>query len=237
LNRAFATRVALSCLLFAGACGVGLAQADLPDSPGANIVAAPVPTGPVAVFDTSMGRMTCTMFGKQTPLTVQNFIALAEGTKDWTDPVTHKVMKNTSLYNGTIFHRVVPGFMIQGGDPTGTGTGDPGYFFADEFVPGLGFEVPGRLAMANAGPDTNGSQFFITTEATPFLDGKHTIFGTCDAASLAVARSIALVPTGTRNKPDTDVKLYKVTIVDQGQPLPPLPKAEPASAAPVGPSK
>ncbi len=208
-------------------------QNDLPDSPGAQLPAIapmPVPSGPTAVLDTTMGRMTCKLFGKQTPLAVQNFIDLAQGTKDWTDPTTHKVMKNTSLYNGTTFHRVVPGFMIQGGDPTGTGTGDPGYFFEDEFVPGLGFNVPGRLAMANAGPGTNGSQFFITTEATPFLNGKHTIFGTCDDASLAVARAIAQVPTGARNKPDKDVTLLKVTVVPDGKDLPALQKGEPAAA-------
>ncbi len=208
-------------------------QSDLPDSPGAQIVVAPVPTGPTAVIDTTMGRISCKLFSKEAPITVQNFIDLSEGKKDWTDPVTKKVMKKTSLYNGTIFHRVIPDFMIQGGDPTGTGTGDPGYFFQDEFVPNLGFDVPGRLAMANSGPGTNGSQFFITTVPTPHLNQHHTIFGQCDDAGLEVARQIAAVPRNGMDKPDTDVKIIKVTIVADGKPMPALQKGEPAAAPPA----
>ena len=132
--------------------------------------------GMYAIFQTSMGNIVCKLYDKEAPKTVANFVGLAEGTKDWTHPLT-KAKKKEPLYNGTIFHRVIPNFMIQGGDPLGNGTGNPGYQFEDEIVPGLTFDRPGRLAMANAGPNTNGSQFFITEVPTPHLDGKHTIFG------------------------------------------------------------
>jgi peptidyl-prolyl cis-trans isomerase A (cyclophilin A) len=204
----------------------------LPDSPDSNVKAALLPTGPTAVFDTSMGRMTCKLFAKEAPETVANFIGLATGKKDWTDPVTHKKVHGRSLYNSTTFHRVIPNFMIQGGDPMGTGEGDPGYMFADEFNPDLNFDVPGRLAMANSGPGTNGSQFFITEVPTPHLNQKHTIFGQCDDASLLVEQSIARVPTGEGDKPVTPVVLEKVTIVPEGQPLPPVP----AAVKPVAPN-
>src|SRR5580698_7967273 len=162
------------------------AAEELPDSPAPQAAALIHPNGPMVVFDTSMGRITCQFYEAQAPKTVANFIGLAEGTKDWTDPVTHKKMHNKPLYNGTIFHRVIPEFMIQGGDPTATGMGDPGYMFEDEFDPNLNFDVPGRLAMANSGPNTNGSQFFITEVPTTHLNQKHTIFGQCDQASLSV---------------------------------------------------
>jgi peptidyl-prolyl cis-trans isomerase A (cyclophilin A) len=149
--------------------------AELPDAPAAPTILQP--TGPTAVIDTSMGRITCKLYEKEAPEAVANFIGLAEGTKDWTDPATHKKMHRKSLYNGTSFHRVIPEFMIQGGDPTGTGMGDPGYSFKDEFNDNLGFTVPGRLAMANSGPDTNGSQSFITEVPTEYPNQKHTIFG------------------------------------------------------------
>jgi peptidyl-prolyl cis-trans isomerase A (cyclophilin A) len=179
-------------------------------------------------MDTSMGRITCQFFQRQAPKTVANFIALAEGTKDWIDPATSKKQHNKPLYNGTIFHRVIPEFMIQGGDPTGTGMGDPGYQFEDEFDPNLGFDVPGRLAMANSGPNTNGSQFFITEVPTEFLNGKHTIFGQCDAPSLEVVKAIARVPQDSQNKPLTPVVLKNVIIVREGQPmLLPKPNAAP----------
>jgi peptidyl-prolyl cis-trans isomerase A (cyclophilin A) len=153
---------------------------------------------------------------------------LAEGTRDWTDPATGKKQHNKPLYYGTIFHRVIPGFMIQGGDPLGTGTGDPGYQFEDEFDPNLGFDVPGRLAMANSGPNTNGSQFFITEVPTPHLNHHHTIFGQCDASSLDVVKAIARVPADGENKPLTPVVIKNVTILRvEGQPLPPDPNAAP----------
>jgi peptidyl-prolyl cis-trans isomerase A (cyclophilin A) len=209
--------------------------AELPDTPVSQAPPVIEPTGPTAVLDTTMGRITCKFFEKEAPLTVANFIGLAQGTKPWTDPVTHKKMKGKPFYDGTTFHRVIPEFMIQGGDPTGTGTGDPGYMFADEFDPNLNFDVPGRMAMANSGPGTNGSQFFITEVPTTHLDQKHTIFGQCDQPSLSVVSAIARVQRDADDKPVQPVVLNKVTIVKEGQPLPPLPPAPaaPPAAAPT----
>jgi peptidyl-prolyl cis-trans isomerase A (cyclophilin A) len=204
---------------------------DLPDSPGSQTPTSPQPTGPTVVFDTSMGRMTCKLFSKEAPQTVANFIGLAEGTKDWTNPETKQKMHGTPLYNGTKFHRVIPGFMIQGGDPLGNGMGDPGYYFKDEFDPNLNFEVPGRLAMANAGPNTNGSQFFITEVPEPSLDQKYNIFGQCDESSVLVVKSIARVERNSVDTPVESVILKKVTIVREGQPLPPPPTSAAAGAA------
>jgi peptidyl-prolyl cis-trans isomerase A (cyclophilin A) len=198
---------------------------DLPDSPGTQAHVSPQPTGPTAVIDTSMGRITCKLFSKEAPETVANFTGLAQGTKDWTDPVTHKKMHGKPLYNGTQFHRVIPEFMIQGGDPTATGMGDPGYMFQDEFDPNLNFDVPGRLAMANSGPNTNGSQFFITEVPTEHLDQKHTIFGQCDDSSVLVVKSIARVERDGNDKPVDPVILTKVTIIPDGEPLPAAPGA------------
>jgi peptidyl-prolyl cis-trans isomerase A (cyclophilin A) len=205
--------------------------AELPDMPTSQAPPVVEPTGPTVVLDTTMGRMTCRLFDKQAPLTVANFIGLAEGTKPWTDPVSKKKMKAKPFYDETTFHRVIPEFMIQGGDPTGTGTGDPGYMFADEFDPNLNFDVPGRMAMANSGPGTNGSQFFITEVPTTHLDQKHTIFGQCDQPSLSVVSAIARVQRDANDKPIQPVVLTKVTIVREGQPLPPLPPAPAAPAA------
>jgi peptidyl-prolyl cis-trans isomerase A (cyclophilin A) len=202
---------------------------EIPDAPAATAAAMTRPNGPTAVLDTSMGRITCQFYQKQAPLAVANFIALAEGTKDWTDPASGK-KQHKPYFNGTIFHRVIPGFMIQGGDPTGTGTGDPGYKFKDEFDPNLNFDQPGRLAMANSGPDTNGSQFFITEQGYASLNQHYTLFGQCDAASVNVVMAIAHVQTNASDKPLTPVVLKKVTIVPEGQPLPPLPNPAPATA-------
>jgi peptidyl-prolyl cis-trans isomerase A (cyclophilin A) len=213
------------------------ASQDLPDAPGTQGNLPPQPTGPTAVLDTSLGRITCKLFDKQAPETVANFIGLAQGTKEWTDPVTKEKMHGKPFYDGTIFHRVIPDFMVQGGDRTGTGMGDPGYLFKDELSPDLNFDVPGRLAMANSGPDTNGSQFFVTTAATEWLNQKHTIFGQCDEHGLLVAQSIAEVSRDSNDKPTDPVILKKVTIVPEGQPVPPLPassaSAPPSSAAPT----
>jgi peptidyl-prolyl cis-trans isomerase A (cyclophilin A) len=204
---------------------------DLPDSPGAHAQVSPQPTGPTAVLDTSMGRITCKLFQKEAPETVANFIGLADGTKDWANPDTKQKMHGKPLYNGTTFHRVIPDFMIQGGDPLGTGMGDPGYFFKDEFDPSLNFDVPGRLAMANSGPNTNGSQFFITEVPTEYLNQKHTIFGQCDDPSVLVVKAIARVERDGQDKPLSPVTLKKVTIVPEGQPMPPSP-ASSGSPAP-----
>jgi len=191
------------------------------------------PNGPMVVMDTSMGRITCQFFQKEAPVAVANFIGLATGTKDWTDPATKKVQHHKPLYDGTTFHRVIPGFMIQGGDPLGSGEGDPGYTFDDEFDPNLNFDVAGRLAMANSGPNTNGSQFFITEQAYPTLDQHYTIFGQCDDSSVLVVKTIARVERDSNDKPLTPVTLNKVTIVPEGQALPPLPAGEVQPAAPA----
>ena len=207
--------------------------AELPDSPVTQTPPALQPTGPTAVLDTSMGRITCKLYDKEAPETVANFIGLADGTKDWTDPRTHKKMHGKSLYNGTTFHRVIPEFMIQGGDPTATGMGDPGYYFKDEFNPSLNFDVPGRIAMANSGPNTNGSQFFITEVPTEYLNQKHTIFGQCDEPGVLVVKSIARVERDGQDKPQQDVVLNKITIVREGQPLPPPPVSSTPAAPPA----
>ncbi len=218
-------------------------SSSLPDSPGVQTAQAqpapppePEPTGPTAVFDTSMGRMTCRLFSKLAPKTVANFIGLATGTKDWTNPANGQPEHGKPFYNGTIFHRVIPGFMVQGGDPLGTGMGGPGYQFDDEFSPNLNFTVPGRLAMANAGPNTNGSQFFITITPQPQLNQQYNIFGQCTPHSVLVAETIADVPRDSNNKPLDPVTLNKVTIVPAGEPLPPPPAAPASSSAPAAPA-
>ena len=214
------------------------ASDSLPDDPAttAHIEAPIAPDGPTAVFDTTMGRMTCGLYAKEAPIAVANFIGLATGTKAFTDPVTHKKVHGKPFYNGTTFHRVIPGFMVQGGDPTGTGMGDAGYFFNDEIDPNLTFNVAGRLAMANAGPNTNGSQFFITVGPQPSLDQQYTIFGQCDPGSVLVAESITQVPRDSQDKPLDPVYLNKVTIVPPGQPMPPVPAPSTPPAAPTAPT-
>jgi peptidyl-prolyl cis-trans isomerase A (cyclophilin A) len=231
---------ALGAVVWAGTASTGYAQQapaapaqDLPDAPSASMV---VPNGPFAVMDTSMGRITCQFYQKQAPHAVANFIALAEGTKDWTDPTTKKVMHHKPMYDGTTFHRVIPEFMIQGGDPTGTGMGDPGYAFDDEFDPNLNFDRPGRLAMANSGPNTNGSQFFITEQAYDSLNQHYTLFGQCDDPSVEVVKAIARVQRDANDKPLAPVVLKKVTIVPEGQPLPPLPPDEQPAPQPAAQS-
>ncbi len=181
-----------------------------------------------------MGRITCRLFDKQAPQTVANFIGLAEGTKDWSDPTTHDKEHGKPLYDGTIFHRVIPGFMAQGGDPMGTGMGDPGYYIPDEIDPSLMFDVPGRLAMANSGPNTDGSQFFVTEDIQPSLNGHYTIFGQCDPSSVLVVKTMTRVERDGRDKPLTPVVLKKVTIVPVGQPVPPPPACSAECAASHG---
>ena len=194
---------------------------EVPDSPHATAAAMTVPNGPSVVMDTSMGRITCQFYQKQAPKTVANFIGLAEGTRDWKDPQTGAVQHGKRYFDGTIFHRVIPNFMIQGGDPTGTGMGGPGYKFADEVDPNLGFDRPGRLAMANSGPNTNGSQFFITEAPYPSLNMHYSLFGQCDEAGLRIVKSIARVARNQSDKPNTPVVLNKVTIVRPGEQMPP----------------
>lgn len=165
-----------------------------------------------AIVSTSLGDIRINLFADQVPKTVRNFTELTEGTKEWTDPRV-RAKSTAKLYDGTIFHRVIPGFMIQGGDPLGTGTGGPGYRFEDEFHPELSFDRPYLLAMANAGPNTNGSQFFITVAPTTWLNFKHSIFGeVADQGSRDVVDAIAAVETGAQDRPKTDVRINSVTI-------------------------
>lgn len=180
-------------------------------------------SAPKAIFHTSVGDITCELFPDKAPKTVENFIGLSTGKKDWTNPRDGKAMHGTPLYDGTIFHRVIPNFMVQGGDPLGQGIGGPGYKFEDEFDPSLNFDRPGRLAMANSGPGTNGSQFFITDIATPWLNNRHTIFGQCDDASVALVKKIEQGPCtggtacgGSNSKPQDPVQIKHIQITGAG---------------------
>jgi peptidyl-prolyl cis-trans isomerase A (cyclophilin A) len=165
-----------------------------------------------AIISTNAGDIELRLFPDRTPKTVRNFVELASGTKEWTDPRTGRPTTEP-LYNGTIFHRVIKGFMIQGGDPLGTGTGGPGYRFADEFHPDLAFDRPYLLAMANAGPNTNGSQFFVTVAPTSWLTFKHTIFGeVADAGSREVVERISNTPTGAMDRPLEDVVISTIRV-------------------------
>lgn len=164
-----------------------------------------------AVFETTQGTFKIKLFADKAPKTVENFVGLAEGTKEFTDPKTDKKVKRP-FYDGLIFHRVIPNFMIQGGDPLGNGTGGPGYKFEDEFGPGLKHDKPGKLSMANAGPNTNGSQFFITVAATPWLDGKHAIFGEV-VENYELVEKISLVRTGANDKPAEPITVKHVKII------------------------
>lgn len=179
--------------------------------PGSSAEEKKLPPGLYAVMETSQGNITIELFEKEAPKTVENFVGLAEGTKEWTDPTTREKVKRP-LYDGLIFHRVIPGFMIQGGDPMRNGMGGPGYQFQDEFASNLKFDQPGRLAMANAGPNTNGSQFFITEGPTGHLNNRHTIFGQVTEGQ-DVVHKIAMVPKDGRDKPNTDVVIKKIRIV------------------------
>ncbi len=164
-----------------------------------------------ATFDTTEGQIVVKLFSKDAPETVQNFVGLATGEKEWTDPNTGKKSKKP-LYAGTVFHRVIPNFMIQGGDPTGTGMGDPGYRFEDEFQSGRTFNKPGLLAMANAGPNTNGSQFFITTSTPAHLNNRHTIFGEVVRGQDVADRIANEIPKGAGDRPRTDAKINRLSI-------------------------
>jgi len=165
-----------------------------------------------AVLHTTLGDVTLDLFENHAPKTVANFVGLSDGSRAWTDPTTGEPGSG-ALYTDVPFHRIIPGFMIQGGDPTGTGRGGPGYSFGDEFHPELAFNKPYLLAMANAGPSTNGSQFFITVGPQPHLNRKHTIFGeVADQPSRDVVDAIATTPTARGDRPVTPVLLTSVTI-------------------------
>lgn len=170
---------------------------------------------PTAIIHTSVGDLHCILFPRVAPIGVENFIGLATGTKDWTNPVTHAKKHGVPLYDGTIFHRVIPEFMIQGGDPAGNGEGDPGYKFKNETSPAVTFDRPGRLAYANAGPDTNGSQFFITEDIahSSHLSGGYTIFGQCDDAAVELVKQIARVARDPGNdRPLRPIKIIHIEI-------------------------
>ncbi len=166
-----------------------------------------------ATFVTNRGSFTATLMPEHAPKTVKNFVDLATGGRTWTDP-TDGSEREDALYPGTVFHRVIENFMVQGGDPTGTGRGGPGYTFEDECPPdGPTFNQVGRLAMANAGPGTNGCQFFVTTGETPWLNGKHTIFGQV-TEGYDVVEAIGKVPTGPDDRPADDVVIERIDITD-----------------------
>lgn len=167
----------------------------------------------IAQFETTMGTFKIKLFADKAPKTVENFVGLANGTKEWTDPKTGQKVKKP-FYDGLKFHRVIDNFMVQGGCPLGNGTGGPGYQFADEFDKSLKHDKPGILSMANAGPNTNGSQFFITVAPTPWLDGKHTIFGEV-TEGMDIVTKISKAKTGAMDKPAEDIVIKKLTIVNQ----------------------
>ena len=191
----------ISKLLFVAALAISISNGFAAETPEKK--------GPLyATLKTSMGDIVIQLFDDKAPKTVANFVDLATGTKEWTDPKTREKVKRP-LYNGTIFHRVIPGFMIQGGDPLGNGTGGPGYRFEDEFHPDLKHSKPGILSMANSGPNTNGSQFFITQKPAPWLDGKHSVFGEV-VKGQNIVDAIINAPRDLRDRPMKDVVIQEV---------------------------
>jgi peptidyl-prolyl cis-trans isomerase A (cyclophilin A) len=204
--------VVLALVVLASFVCSGWAQTAPAKSTAAAKPASQVSGGPTAIIDTTVGKLTCKLFPEKAPIGVANFIGLAEGTKDWTNPVSHAKKHGVPLYDGTIFHRVIPEFMIQGGDPKGDGTGDPGYKFKNETSSDLTFDRPGRMAYANAGPGTNGSQFFITEVAYPSLNGGYTIFGQCDEATVTLVKQIARMGRDANDRPYRPVKINHITI-------------------------
>jgi peptidyl-prolyl cis-trans isomerase A (cyclophilin A) len=211
--------VFLGSVLLVTAALTALAQSSTQAAPSKPATAAKPPVrhaaagNPTAIIETTAGKMTCTLFPDKAPIGVENFIGLATGTKDWKNPVSGATKHGVPLYDGTIFHRVIPEFMIQGGDPKGDGTGGTGDKFKNEVSSDLLFDRPGRLAYANAGPGTNESQFFITENAQPSLNGGYTIFGQCDEATVALVKQIARMATDPRNnRPFRPVKITHITI-------------------------
>jgi peptidyl-prolyl cis-trans isomerase A (cyclophilin A) len=209
---------ALSLLLLTACAAFAQAPAAAPKPPAGTAAAAPaLAPGLYAIFRTSMGTITAQLFEKETPITVRNFSALARGVKAWKDPKTGAMVKRP-LYNNITFHRVIPNFMIQTGDPTGTGSAECGFTIPDEIRPTLKFDRPGRLAMANIGSKNTGAcQFFITEVPYPSLDGSYTLFGQV-VEGQDVVNKIAHVPTGANDKPRTPVRLISVTIKREGPP-------------------
>ncbi|HYM74501.1 MAG TPA: peptidylprolyl isomerase [Candidatus Dormibacteraeota bacterium] len=218
------TSATLVLFLMAGSMAFGQAAATKPAAPAKPATAAKpattaaAATKPTAIIDTTAGKMTCTLFPDKAPIGVANFIGLSNGTKDWKNPVSGATKHGVPLYDGTIFHRVIPQFMIQGGDPAGTGSGaDPVAPFKNEVSPDLKFDQPGRLAYANAGPGTNTSQFFITEVAFTgqqgqMLNGNYTIFGQCDEASVALVKQIAAMSRDGNDRPYRPIKINHITI-------------------------
>ena len=200
-------KLALLALLWVAAC-----KNDAPASGGGWTAKALGGKEIYATLKTTQGEVVVKLYAKDAPKTVANFVGLATGEREWTHPTTHEKTK-TPLYKGTIFHRVIDGFMIQGGDPQGTGMGDPGYRFEDEFSSGKKFDKVGLLAMANAGPGTNGSQFFITTSTPHYLDNRHTIFGEV-VKGYEVVEKISRVERDGSDRPRIDVVLSEVTLSD-----------------------
>ena len=220
--------------------------------------AAPAKASPTAIIHTSAGDLKCTLFPDKAPKAVANFVGLAKGTKPWKDPATGKTIHGKPLYDGVIFHRTIPEFMIQGGDPSGSGSGDIGFEFEDELHPDLLFDKPGRLAMANRGPNTNSSQFFITEKEVPFLNpcldpngcmggrrapnSGYTIFGQCDDDSVELVKKIARMPcgggmtcNGNNSRPANPVKISHIEIVAAG--AKPAAKKSTGAKAPAAPKK
>src|SRR5215471_10363379 len=224
----------IAFIMVAATSVISSSQTTTGSQPPAKKPMAAIYAPPTAIIDTTAGKLRCTLFPKQAPIGVTNFIGLARGTKDWTDPQGKKV-HGKPLYDGTIFHRVIPEFMIQGGSPSGQGDGSPGFEFQNETSPDLTFNQPGRLAYANSGPDTNGSQFFITEVPYPSLDGNYTIFGQCDDASVELVKKIARMPRNANDRPDNPVKITKITILGGGArpmaPHVPAPKPKPVPHA------
>jgi len=216
-----------TCLLIAAACSAVWAQttpaaktapAKKPAAATTGKPAATTSAQPTAIIETTAGKLTCTLFPDVAPIGVANFIGLAQGTKDWTNPISHAKKHGVPLYDGTIFHRVIPDFMIQGGDPAGSGSGDIGFEFKNETSPTLKFDRPGRLAYANAGPGTNGSQFFITEVPYPSLNGGYTLFGQCDEPSIALVKQIARMGRDSNDRPYRPVKIIHIVITKGGAP-------------------
>jgi len=216
----------LGMLLISASMSFGQAVASKPAAPAKPSTAAKPATAtaskPTAIIDTAAGKMTCTLFPDKAPIGVANFIGLASGTKDWKNPVSGAMKHGVPLYDGTIFHRVIPQFMIQGGDPAGTGSGaDPVAPFKNEVSPDLLFDQPGRMAYANAGAGTNTSQFFITEIAftgqqAKMLNGNYTIFGQCDEASVTLVKQIARMSADANDRPYRPIKINHITIQRAG---------------------